>query len=546
MTMCLSTMAATRTVRAPFLFTRMLSFLFLAFLLTKSADASEPDLTVKSLSAEAEQSLSPGDPDRSARMLRAALKLNPGDLELTRRYAWLCLDTIHQPDEAYRSLRSAQRFSNLDLVARKLLALASTKTQRYETAIELYQQVLSEDPSDLWMRLNLAETLAFSRRYEKARATYESILSENKENFDAFLGLSRVAAWEGRTNEARARAMELLMRNERAADVHNVLGDIALWNSDITEAERRYLLVIKAQRGHYGGTEGMRQIASRRATIMGVNYSFSEDSDELRREQIGTDLRIGLGDHLYLTPRLFRTTFKQGPSETFERLTGRLNLKYICCREFEIQGTVEQHDDLEGGDTTLGGQVQAKWSPRPQVKLSMSYQKKQPVDDSLSTILANVRQDGFGIGQNLELFPRLSTQVGYSERWYSDDNTRRSGDAQLSVLILRRIQMFCRVSHEFIVFDEERATYWTPSNFQCTQIQADAIFALTQSCDLRLSVFLPYVWGEGSLGYGINAASEIRLTESLSLDLNFFRVNVPGTEGQWSVTGGAAKLDLRF
>ena len=545
MTMCLSTRAAIRTVRTPFLFTWMLSFLFLAFPLTRSAEASEPSLTVESLSAEAEQSLSAGDLDSAARMLRAALQLNPGDIELTRRYAWLCLDTIDQPDEAYRSLRSAQRFSGLDLVARKLLALASAKTQRYETAIELYRQVLSEDPSDLWMRLNLAETLAFSRRYEKARTTYESILNKDKENFDALLGLARVAAWEGRTNEAHARVMELLMRNERAADVHNVLGDIALWNSDLTEAERRYLLVIEAQRGHYGGTEGMRQIASRRATIMGVNYSFSEDSDELRREQIGTDLRIGLGDHLYLTPGFFRNTFKQGPSETFERLTGQMSLKYLCCREFEIQGTIEL-DELEGSDTTLGGQVQAKWSPRPQSQLFVSYQKEQPVDDSLSTILANVRQYGFGIGQNLELFPRLSTQVGYSERWYSDDNTRRSGDAQLSVLILRRIQLFGRVSHEFVVFDEERATYWTPSNFQCTRLQADARFALTQSCDLRLSVFLPYVWAEGSLGYGIDAASEMRLTGSLSLDLNFFRVKVPGTEGRWSVTGGTAKLDLRF
>ena len=202
-------------------------------------------------------------------------------------------------------------------------------------------------------------------------------------------------------------------------------------------------------------------------------------------------------------------------------------------------------DELEGGDTVLGSQVQAKWSPRHHVRLFMSYQKKQPVDDSLPTVQANVRQEGFSLGLDINSSSRFALQVGYAENSYSDGNTKRSGRGQISALLLRRAQLFGRISHEFIVFDESRAEYWTPSGFQSTRVAMDAQIDLTQNADLRLAASLPFVSGEGAPGYEIEVDIRLHLTESLSLDLNFFQSEIPGTEGQWSGTGGAAKLVLR-
>jgi tetratricopeptide (TPR) repeat protein len=161
----------------------------LAFVLsrrTSSADAgsaspisiSDQKQLVGEKLAEAETLLTTGEFNRAVEVLRAAVKLDPSNLEARMRLG-SALERTGSRSEAIEEYRAAVQSSPNDVTAWRALASAQFEEKLYNDAAESYRRLLGSSGNSLddetW--LAYAEALRLAGRTEEARAAYQKISS---------------------------------------------------------------------------------------------------------------------------------------------------------------------------------------------------------------------------------------------------------------------------------------------------------------------------------------------------------------------------------
>jgi len=72
----------------------------------------------------------------------------------------------------------------------------------YEEAIELYQEIIKEDPENYEAIRELAQVYSWNKEYDKSIQYYDKLLSKNPKDYDALLGKAQVLSWKGEYNKA--------------------------------------------------------------------------------------------------------------------------------------------------------------------------------------------------------------------------------------------------------------------------------------------------------------------------------------------------------
>ena len=146
--------------------------LFLACLCTQftlalsAAEVSKPNKSSQAadLSRQADDQLqnasSPQNYREAAALLEKSVKLDPGDLDIRQKLGWIYLEKLHEPQKAYHHLALVAKNRPDDVDARKLCGMACSQTGHKWKAVEEFRAAAKLQPDDLWVRANLARSLA--------------------------------------------------------------------------------------------------------------------------------------------------------------------------------------------------------------------------------------------------------------------------------------------------------------------------------------------------------------------------------------------------
>ena len=116
-----------------------------------------------------QEASSPQDYRDAAALLERAVKLDPSNLDQRQTLGWIYLDRLHEPQKAYPHLAIVAKNRPSDVNARKLYGLACNQTGRPHQAVEEFRAAAQLKPDDLWIRANLARSLARDRKMEQSR-----------------------------------------------------------------------------------------------------------------------------------------------------------------------------------------------------------------------------------------------------------------------------------------------------------------------------------------------------------------------------------------
>lgn len=122
------------------------------------------------------------------------------------------------------------------------LAQAQTWEQSgtYKEAIAVYQQILTDSPTDDDTRGHLARALARDGQFELATSLYRDILTRHPSDLDVQVGLARTLSWNKQYNSAITHYQEVLQQNSTHRDALRGLADTLFWSGATQDAAQQY------------------------------------------------------------------------------------------------------------------------------------------------------------------------------------------------------------------------------------------------------------------------------------------------------------------
>jgi tetratricopeptide (TPR) repeat protein len=166
--------------------------------------ATPPPLTVKPIArgpserfwAEYLAVVEAGDLEAALQLLEEHLARNPNDLDAALEYA-RALWRAGRLDEAIDAYRVALARGASLAVSRELVSLLVT-LQRWDEAILLYEDMMSESPGDAALLREYARALVWAGRYEEALEIFAQLAALNPDDEEVLREYAAVANWAGR------------------------------------------------------------------------------------------------------------------------------------------------------------------------------------------------------------------------------------------------------------------------------------------------------------------------------------------------------------
>ncbi len=78
--------------------------------------------------------------------------------------------------------------NNFDLRKKEKMAYNAALVDQYEVAIELYKQILQEEPNNSYAKFSLAVVYQKLKQFSQAKKIYHKLLKENPEDYDRIIG----------------------------------------------------------------------------------------------------------------------------------------------------------------------------------------------------------------------------------------------------------------------------------------------------------------------------------------------------------------------
>ena len=145
------------------------------------------------------------------------------------------------------------------------LATLRSWDNRFEESIALFRRYVALEPNYTEGRLSLARVIAWSGDYSSSIAIYDSVLTPEPGNRGAALGRAQTLAWAGRMDEALAayKKWTVARPNDResAIDYARALS----WNGQLGEAESLYTELSRT--GNANARKGLARVISWRGDL---------------------------------------------------------------------------------------------------------------------------------------------------------------------------------------------------------------------------------------------------------------------------------------
>jgi tetratricopeptide (TPR) repeat protein len=167
-----------------------------------------------------------------------------------------------------------------DLFSRKRLALLLSWNDRLDEAIAVYGAILAENPHDEEAKRERAKVYAWAGRVKESEAAYRELLAARPGDPELQIRYAEVLSWDGQYEEARELYLDLVARNERAADASVGLGNVALWEGDLDDAERWYRRALVESPGNVTARVGLARVLHAR----GLTEAATRELDAIQKD----------------------------------------------------------------------------------------------------------------------------------------------------------------------------------------------------------------------------------------------------------------------
>jgi tetratricopeptide (TPR) repeat protein len=500
------------------------------------------DLTQQA-NAKLQEASSPQDYRDAAALLEAAVKLDPENIDARQTLGWVYLDRLHEPQTAYPHLKIVARRHPDDVNARKLFGLACNQTGHPHQAVVEFRAAAKLKPDDLWIRAQLARSLAHDGKWSEADTLYASILKTDPNNPDALLGEAEIQAWRG----SNARPLKTLDQLPADAPELDLRGDIHRWNWDLTEARQDYQQALAIETNNYDAENGLAQAEEMGASDLGVKAYQFKDTTHFLREYLEVDGRAHLDDHAYLLGDVAGWRFTNPGFSHLDRQDAGAGMEFDFARWLQVtaKGTVFDYVQTNN-HAYFGGQATAKISPVTGTDIYLSGAYNQPFVSSIATVESAMRQQSVGAGLDTKLVGRFSFQAEAQWARLSDDNKWWEAKPQLSYRLFNVPETFIRVQYDYLNYTDLRTNYWTPQRRSTVGPVLDVSIPFCKAVHIDLDGHAPYVFQEKKWGYQFEGGPVIDFCKWIQAKASYYYSSIPGDQGAWSGQGWQASLQVRF
>jgi len=510
------------------------------------SDPPAADLT-RQASAKLQEASSQQDFREAAALLEQSVKLDPDNLDARQTLGWVYLDKLHEPQKAYPHLAKVAGERQSDVNARKLFGLACLQTGRSQKAVKEFSAATRLQPDDLWIRAQLARSLARTGDIANAKEIYAGILKIDPANADARLGEAEIEAWNGHTADPLKTLDNLIEEDPANTGARTLRGDVLRWNWDLSEARQNYQQVLDSEKKDYDAKVGLEEAAKMGDSSLGVTAYQFKDTTKFLRESLETDARIHLADHVYLIGDVAGWRFTNPGFTNLDRADGAAGLELHLNRWLEAtgEGTVFDYTSLHS-KAYYGGKASAKISPLTGTAIYINGDYNQPFVSSIATVENAMRQHSVGAGLDTKLAGRFSFQAEGEGAKLSDDNKWWEGKPQLSYRLFDVPATFLRVQYDYLNYAQTRASYWTPQHRSTVGPVLDISIPICKGFHLDGDAKAPYVFDQSRFGYQAEGGPVIDLFNRVALKASYYYSSIPGDQGAWSGHGWQASLQVRF
>ena len=318
------------------------------------------------------------------------------------------------------------------VLARRERAKVLSWAGRYEASAQAFRALLADRPDDLAARLGLARVLSWSGRYEEARAVYQDVLEAHPGQADALLGIAQTWAWSRDFEQARTAYGAAARAADDPVLAETGLAYLDLWEGASAEARRRAETLAE----RYPGQPEVLELlsATRAATAPWVSGSWEQldDSDRnlftTRILQAGTTLQAGPGLRLRYADYDVRTFGRRGDIRSLQGFVdwmprrGHTLEAMIGLDRMESPG-FDDHDTLDWG---------LRWSfPLPAAWNGTLHAWREPFRYSVPLIDNRIVIESLNFAANGSLPARWWLSADLSAWDLSDGNRRIAADFSL-------------------------------------------------------------------------------------------------------------------
>lgn len=515
--------------------------------ISKTDNASAAAGLAQQADAKLQEASSPQDFQAAAALLEKAVQLDPKNLEARKTLGRVYLDRLHEPQKAYPHLAKLARNRPGDMDALKLFGLACSQTGRSHQAVEEFRAASRLKPDDLWIRANLARSLARTGNFSEAEAIYVGILKTDPTNADARLGEAEIDARRGHSTGPRQTLDQLIKQNAENTEVLTLRGDLLCSNWDLSGARMDYRQVLDAETNNYDALNGLEEANRMGASDLGVTAYQFKDTTHFLREELEVDGRVHVTDRAYLLGDAAGWRFTSPGFSDLDRQDAAIGLEYHFARWLEVsaEGTVFDYDNTNS-HAYFGGKFSAKISPVTGTDIYLTGDYNQPFVSSISTVEGSMRQHSACFGLDTKLVDRFSFQSEVQVAKLSDDNHWWEGKPQLSYCLFDKPATFLRIQYDYLSYSKTNAAYWTPNNFHTFGPVLDTSIPICKGFHLDADAKGPYIFDHSKVGVQVEAGPVIDLFKRLQIKTTYYYSSIPGDQGAWSGQGWRALLLLRF
>ncbi|GMR04504.1 MAG: tetratricopeptide repeat protein [Thermodesulfobacteriota bacterium] len=340
--------------------------------------------------------------------------------------------------------------------------------KNYGESIEIYREVLGEEPGFREARLGLARTLGWAGRYDEAIEEYKSLLAARPGDSEAGVGMARVLAWKRDYDASKDAYMSVLKKDPGNKEALLGLATTLWWKGDLGSALGKAGEVIALDPENAGARALEKRIRRSRGPLLSFYYTDSSDSD-------GNDLRIYKTHAFFAAGRGLRfdldySVFKADRLEDEARaniLTGGLSYRLNKLTTFRTRLAFVNTDASSDSTSHMAGGISLRRVINKKLRGGLSY-SHSPLLDTAQLIRNNIRVDDFSASLYYDAgFASFAGVASYGS--YSDGNSRNGFSLDIrraSRYFGKNPVLFGGYRLNYRAFEKDLNTgYFDPGNF---------------------------------------------------------------------------------
>jgi len=306
--------------------------------------------------------------------------------------------------------------------------------RKYDEALARYDRALTREPRNEAVLLERGKVLLWSRRYDDAIASFDLVLKQNPKAPWALCGTAQAYAWRGQNAKARPYYERALAADPDLKEAQMGLAYVDLEEGDTSAALALSTTLTAKYPDDAEVADLHRAVHKARAPWVQIGYDHMDDSDENRMNTYlaeggfsmaaRTDLRFGYA-HSDLHGPVPANADANG---TADILYGVLGWQPKPRRRGELRLGAAQLTDSTGNERTtgVGGLAyafpMATWTGRAAIAYDPFLYSPQILDNEIDITSATFSASG-----RSSAHVQIETDAGYGD--FSDGNTRLNADA---------------------------------------------------------------------------------------------------------------------